>query len=121
MKTFGNSHSTFFITNSEEQDCAAKLFNKLKHFLQPRMLRIFTDEKKFYQDEMVNLQNTLWLSLSPQDVPIVMKTKHPIHIMVFEVVTSDAFIHLPTSLQTQHRGLHQSTGVGKVALDQEGG
>ena len=43
---------------------------------------------------MVNSQNNHCLSLSPQDVPIIMKTKHPVH-MVFEVVTSDGDVMPP--------------------------
>ena len=50
---------------------------------------VFSDEKNFCQDKMVNSQNNSWLALFPQDVLILMKTKHPIHIMLFEVVTSN--------------------------------
>ena len=38
---------------------------------------------------MVNSQNTHWLALSSQDVLILIKSKHPVHTMVFGVVTSN--------------------------------
>ena len=41
---------------------------------------IFSDEKNFNQDQMVNSQNNHWLVLFPQDVLIAMKAKHPIPI-----------------------------------------
>ena len=47
-----------------------------------------------------------------------MKTKHPIHIMVFEVVTSDGDIMPPFIFP---HGLHQVPGESSAALDQEGG
>ena len=72
----------------KRKDRAAKLFNKLKHPLQTKML-FFSDEKNFYQVQIVNSQNCNWLALSPQDLLILMKTKHLIHIMMFEVVTDD--------------------------------
>ena len=39
---------------------------------------------------MVNSQNNHWLALSPQDVPIVMKTKHPANITVFRMAINDS-------------------------------
>ena len=36
-----------------------------------------------------------WLALSSQDVQIVLKIKHPVHIVVFGVVTSDGDVILP--------------------------
>ena len=44
---------------------------------------------------MVNSQNNCWLALSSQDVPIVMKTKHLVHVMVFGVVTSNGDVLPP--------------------------
>ena len=58
----------------------------------------------------VNSQNNHWLALSSQNVPILMKTKQPFHIMDFGAVTSDGdvippFI-FPTWSHTQQGGLH---------------
>ena len=53
-----------------------KFFNKCKHPLQSDMLWFFSDEKNFCQDEIVNSQNNHCLAQFPQDVPIVVKTKH---------------------------------------------
>ena len=38
---------------------------------------------------MVNPKNYYWLALSLQDAPILIKTKHQVHIMVFGVVSYD--------------------------------
>ena len=43
----------------------------------------------------MNSQINHWLALSPQDVPIVMKTKHPVHVIELGVVTSDGHIMPP--------------------------
>ena len=71
----------------KRKDPAIKLLKKLKHPLLVNILRFFSDDKNFYQDQMVNSQNNHWLALSPQDVLVLMETKHPVHIMVFRVVT----------------------------------
>ena len=44
---------------------------------------------------MVISQNVCWLALSTQDVQIRMKTKHPIHTMMFGAVTSNGDVILP--------------------------
>ena len=44
---------------------------------------------------MVNSQNKHWLALSRQDVLTVMKTKHSILIMVFEVLINDGDVIFP--------------------------
>ena len=56
-----------------------------------------------------------------EDRFIFMKTKYPVHIMVYGLVTSDGdampqFI-LPHGHQTQHRGLHQAPAEGSDDLD----
>ena len=62
--------------------------NKLKHSFQPDTLCFFSDEKIFCQDQIVNLQNNCLLALSSQDILILIKTNHPVHIMVFGLVIS---------------------------------
>ena len=39
----------------------------------------FSNEKNFNQDQMVNLLNNRGLALSPQEVPILIKTKYQVH------------------------------------------
>ena len=70
------------------KNCSAKPLNKLQHPLQPNMLWFFSEEKNFSLGQMVNSEKNRWLALSPQHVPIVMKTKHLVYFMVFGVVTS---------------------------------
>ena len=48
---------------------------------------------------------------------ILMKTKHPVCIMMFGMVS----IHLPTRRQTQHWGQHIVPGRGIADLDRESG
>ena len=45
----------------------------------------------------MNSQNNHWLTLTRQDEPMLMKTNHPIHIMVFGVITSGANVCLHLS------------------------
>ena len=47
-----------------------------------------------------------------------MKTKHPVHILVFGVFISDASIYIPTWPRIQHERLHQVPGGGSADLDQ---
>ena len=79
----------------ERKDHDAKLINKLKHPLRPNILCFFSDEKNVCQDQMVNPQDNCWLALSPQDVQIVMKSKYPVNIMMFGVVTSNSDVMPP--------------------------
>ena len=46
-----------------------------------------------------------------KDIFILIKTKHPVHVMVFLMITSDGdLIYLPTWPQIQRRALHQVSG-----------
>ena len=108
----------------KRKDCASKLLNKLNHLLQPNMLWFVSDENNSCQDQIMNSQGNRWLALSPQDVPIVMKTKHLVLIMVFRVVTGDIDVMPPFIFPhglTYHGGLHQVTGRVSTSLDREGG
>ena len=60
-------------------------------------LAFCSDDKNFHQDQMVNSKNNNWLALFLHEVPIVMKTKHPIHIMLFRVITSNGDLCLHSS------------------------
>ena len=60
------------------------------------------------------------LALSPQDVPILMKTKHPVHIMVLGgVITNDDDNIMPLFLFPHD--LKLNTDVFIKCLDLEGG
>ena len=59
---------------------ASALIDNLKH-MSSGMLRFFSDEKIFIQDVKPNR----WLSAFPEQVPIVMHSKYPIHIMVLGI------------------------------------
>ena len=59
------------------------------------MLRFFSDEKNFCQDQKINSQNNRWLSVSPKDVPRVIQMKFPGTSMVFGAVSSEGDVMLP--------------------------
>ena len=100
---------------------ASKLLSELKHPPQPTVHWFFSDENSFCQDQMESSQNMHCLALSPQEVRILMKTKLPVHIMVFGVVTCDSDVmHRPSWPQNQHSDLHQVSGEVTADLDREG-
>ena len=80
---------------NKRKDNATKLFSKLSDPFQLNMLWFFSDENNICQDQVLNTQNNCWLALSPHGVLTVMKTKHPIHIMMFGMVTSDSDVMPP--------------------------
>ena len=51
---------------------------------------------------MVNPQINCWLVPFPQDISIVMKTKYPVHIRVFGVVTNDYYI-IPSVIASESK------------------
>ena len=44
---------------------------------------------------MVNSQKNCWLGLSPQYIPIAIKSKHQVPITVFGVITNDGYVMPP--------------------------
>ena len=70
--------------NEMKKDHAEKLFNKL-HYNQTCF--DFFQMRKIPATKMVNSLDNRWLDLTPQDIPIMMKNKPPIHILMFRVVT----------------------------------
>lgn len=72
-----------------------KLLQKIKHPLASNMLWFFSDEKNFCQDQANNRQNNRWLAQNREDVPRVMKTKYPAHVMVFGVISSEGHVMPP--------------------------
>ncbi len=58
-------------------------------------LFLFSDEKNFSQDQKVNTQNHRWLASDPNEVPVVSRTKFPVHVMVLGVVSSDGDVMPP--------------------------
>ena len=96
MKTFGISYKRWkgdnFITGHEgpEERPHCKAFQQTQTSPPTEHILVFLRWKKFCKDQMMNSQNDHWLTLSPWDVPIVIKTKHPVHII--EMITSDSNI-----------------------------
>ena len=82
-----SANSSISSNRTMRNDRTAKLFSKFKHLLQPN------NEKNFSWYNIVNSQNNC--CSVPQDLPIVMKTKHSVHIALFGVVTSDSDIIPP--------------------------
>ena len=59
------------------------------------MLRFYSDEKNFNQDQKINRQIDKWLCADPSDVPHVMHTKFPATIMVLGVVSNEGHVMPP--------------------------
>lgn len=70
------------------------LLSTLKHEASGR-LRFFSDEKIFTVDASFNRRNDRWLAQDPEDVPIVMTTKHPASLHVLLVVSSEGDVMPP--------------------------
>lgn len=70
-----------------------KFLQKIKQPLEPNMC--FFDEQCFCQHQAYNTQNNTWLTVSLPDVPRVTKTKFPVHILVFGVVSSNEHVMPP--------------------------
>jgi hypothetical protein len=60
-------------------------------------LIFFSDEKNFLQDQTGNFRNHRWLCDEPSEVPIVMKTKFPVTLMILQVVSNKGNIMPPPS------------------------
>lgn len=73
---------------------AAALLNELKHD-SAGLLRFFSDEKNFDQDQKINSRNDRWLCKTIEDVPVVMRTKYPATVMVLGVVSSEGHVMQP--------------------------
>ena len=84
-------------TKDKRKGCTRKLLITLKYPFQPNMLCFFSDEKNFCQDQIVNSQDNCRIALSPQNVLTLMKTKHPVHIMVLGVFIIDSDVMPPFS------------------------
>ncbi|XP_059097596.1 uncharacterized protein LOC131891917 [Tigriopus californicus] len=55
----------------------------------PRVVRVFSDEKFWTVDQARNAQNDRWLATTPGEVPHINRTKHPAGAMMLGVVASD--------------------------------
>ena len=76
-------------------DKAKKLLNKVKHPEKDNLLKFFSDEKNFDQDQKINRRNDRWLCKDPDEVPRIMHTKFPATIMVLGVVSSEGDVMPP--------------------------
>lgn len=87
---------------------AKKLLNEVKHPEKTNLLRFFSDEKNFDQDQKVNRRNDRWLCKYPDDVPRVMHTKFPATVMVLGVISSEGDVMPPHFFEN---GLRVNTDV----------
>ncbi|QQP42091.1 Transposable element tcb2 transposase, partial [Caligus rogercresseyi] len=67
---------------------AAALFNNLKYET-AGLLRFFSDENFFSQDQNSNRQNDRWICQNVDEVPVVKHTKFPSSVMVLGVISSE--------------------------------
>lgn len=73
---------------------AAALLSELKHD-SAGMLRFFSDEKNFSQDQVSNRQNDRWICEAIEEVPVVKHTKFPSSVMVLGVISSEGDVMPP--------------------------
>lgn len=90
------------------------MVNDLKH-VSIGMLRFFSDEKNFVQDTKSNKQSDRCLVESPDEVPIVMHSKHLAYVMVLEVISNEGNIMQPVFIPD---GLHLTANDYVGLLDQ---
>lgn len=81
---------------------AAALLNNLKHQT-CGLLKFFSDEKNFDQDQKVNSRNDRWICKDPTEVPVVMHTKFPATVMVLGVISSEGDVMPPYFFEQGHR------------------
>ncbi|QQP51529.1 Transposable element tcb2 transposase [Caligus rogercresseyi] len=67
---------------------AAALLNNLKHET-AGLLRFFSDDNFFSQDQNSNRQNDRWICQNVDEVPVVKHTKFPSSVMVLGVISSE--------------------------------
>lgn len=77
------------------------LLSSLKHSAAAGRIRFFSDEKIFTVDPMHNRRNSRWIAADPSEVPSVTKTKHPAHVMVLGVISSEGDV-MPPHFFTQN-------------------
>ena len=93
---------------------ASALIDNLKH-TSSGMLRLFSKKKIFVQDMKPNQQNDRWLSASPEELPIVMHLKYPVHIMVLGIISRHGDIMEPVFIPD---GLHLGANSYVRLLDE---
>ena len=98
------------ITPKQQENRLAKataLLNNLKHET-AGMLRFFSDEKNFTQQQKINKRNQRYLTDDPMEVPVVMTVKFPVNVMVLGVISSDGDVMPPHIFE---KGLRVNTDV----------
>lgn len=71
-----------------------RLLNSLKRGARDK-IRIFSDEKLFTTDQKSNRRNDRFIGDSIEEVPVVMKSKHPAGVMVLGAVSSEGHVMPP--------------------------
>ena len=86
---------------------AAALLNNLKHET-AGLLRFFSDEKNFSQDQKSNRQNDRWICQNVDEVPVVKHSKFPSSVMVLGVISSEGDVMPPHFFE---KGLRVDTAI----------
>ncbi|CAE1302710.1 unnamed protein product [Acanthosepion pharaonis] len=93
------------ITNASKESrkvWAEALLNELKHG-STGMLRFFSNEKNFIQDQTSNSQNDRWICKDIEEVPVVKPTKFPSSVMVLGIISSEGDVMPPFFFQKDLR------------------
>lgn len=114
-----------FVSHSIKEDMkdrSMKLLNKIKHTLQPNRLYIFSDEKHFSWDQIVNNQNNKLFWCVTNDVSQVVVKHQTSKNMVFGLFCSNGNVMLPFILpHIRLGGWRQVPAGGSVTLGQRSG
>ncbi|QQP37031.1 Transposable element tcb2 transposase [Caligus rogercresseyi] len=86
---------------------AAALLNNLKHET-AALLRSFSDEIFFSQDQNSNRQNDRWICQNVDEVHVVKHTKFPSSVMVLGVISSEGYVMPPHFFK---KGLKVNTAI----------
>ena len=71
-----------------------RLLNSMKGSAKDK-IRIFSDEKLFITDQKTNRRNDRFIGDSIEEVPVVMRSKHPAGVMVLGAVSSEGHVMPP--------------------------
>ena len=96
MKSYTLKKRQLLTEAMKERRCtkAHALLSELKHG-SAGLLRFFSDEKNFIQDQLFNRQNDRFITNNPDEVPIVISTKFSASVMVLGVVLSEGDVMPP--------------------------
>ena len=79
-------------------DIGRRLLNSLKRMTNGK-IKIFSDEKFFTTDQKANRRNDRYIGDTIDKVPVVMRSKHPVGVMVLGAVSSEGHVMPPHFFQ----------------------